>query len=87
MATPGRKRKLGDTEFEVPDSDDEEFGWDDDEDSKAFPSTLGPQWQGSEDLLLRPDIEDTSDVVKDTHEAEGRPFPTRAAPLSSSEVE
>lgn len=45
-----RKRKLGQTELEVPDSDDDEdYGWAD-EDEAALPAPP-PQWQGSEDLL------------------------------------
>lgn len=47
-ATPAQKRKLGETDFEIADSEDEEYGWDDDEDIPPMPS----QWQGSEDLLL-----------------------------------
>ncbi|KAK4130195.1 P-loop containing nucleoside triphosphate hydrolase protein [Trichocladium antarcticum] len=42
-----RKRKLGITDFEIADSD-EEYGWDDDGDAPPMPS----QWQGSEDILL-----------------------------------
>ncbi len=44
------KRKLGDTDFEIPDSDDEDYGWQGD-DEDAMPD-MPPQWQGSEDLLL-----------------------------------
>ncbi|KAK4240908.1 P-loop containing nucleoside triphosphate hydrolase protein [Achaetomium macrosporum] len=47
-STPAQKRKVGDTDFEVADSDDEDYGWDDDEELPPMPS----QWQGSEDLLL-----------------------------------
>lgn len=48
-STPARKRKIGDTDFEIADSEDEDYGWDDDEDElPPMPS----QWQGSEDLLL-----------------------------------
>ncbi|KAL7789009.1 P-loop containing nucleoside triphosphate hydrolase protein [Trichoderma ceciliae] len=47
------KRKLGQTELEVPDSDDEDYGWaDDDEDALPPPPS---QWQGSEDLILGKD--------------------------------
>ncbi|PHH69169.1 hypothetical protein CDD82_7950 [Ophiocordyceps australis] len=45
-----KKRKLGQTELEVPDSDDEDYGWAD-EDEEALPPPP-PQWQGSEDILL-----------------------------------
>ncbi|KAL7950232.1 P-loop containing nucleoside triphosphate hydrolase protein [Trichoderma barbatum] len=50
---PRPKRKLGQTEFEVPDSDDEDYGWaDEDEDALPPPPS---QWQGSEDLILGKD--------------------------------
>lgn len=50
-----RKRKLGQTELEVPDSeDDEDYGWAD-EDEAAMPAPP-PQWQGSEDVLLGQEI-------------------------------
>ncbi|UZP45648.1 hypothetical protein NXS19_013460 [Fusarium pseudograminearum] len=49
------KRKLGETELEVPDSeDDEDYGWAD-EDEAAMPAPP-PQWQGSEDLILGQDV-------------------------------
>lgn len=50
--TPMQKRKLGETGFEVPDSegDDEDYGWGDDDDT-ALPRPP-PQWQGSEDVIL-----------------------------------
>lgn len=50
----GPKRKLGQTELEVPDSeDDEDYGWaDEDEDALPPPPS---QWQGSEDLILGKD--------------------------------
>ncbi|KAH6634548.1 hypothetical protein B0J18DRAFT_406183 [Chaetomium sp. MPI-SDFR-AT-0129] len=47
-SNPAQKRKLGETDFEVADSEDEEYGWDDDDELPPMPS----QWQGSEDLLL-----------------------------------
>ncbi|KAJ4134859.1 hypothetical protein NW768_004468 [Fusarium equiseti] len=49
------KRKFGETELEVPDSeDDEDYGWAD-EDEAAMPAPP-PQWQGSEDLILGQDV-------------------------------
>ncbi|KAJ2895889.1 DNA repair protein rhp55 [Zalerion maritima] len=54
VSTPRRKRKLSDTGFEIPDSEDEEYGWNEDEEEIALPSTLEPQWHGSEDVLLHP---------------------------------
>lgn len=60
---PHHKRKLGQTDLEVPDSeDDEDYGWAD-EDEASMPAPP-PQWQGSEDLLLGQEIgrsEDDSD--------------------------
>ncbi|PHH87465.1 hypothetical protein CDD83_8842 [Cordyceps sp. RAO-2017] len=56
-----RKRKLGQTELEVPDSEDEgDEGEDDDygwagEDEEALPAPP-PQWQGSEDILLGQEV-------------------------------
>lgn len=53
-STPAPKRKLDETGFEVPDSEDE-YGWAE-EDCTLLPGRP-PQWQGSEDLILgtRPD--------------------------------
>lgn len=48
-SAPALKRKLADTDIEIPDSD-EEYGWQD-EDVEDLPR-MPPQWQGSEDLLL-----------------------------------
>lgn len=54
------KRKLGQTELEVPDSeDDEDYGWAE-EDEAAMPAPP-PQWQGSEDLILGQDIGQSDD--------------------------
>ncbi|KAK7755183.1 hypothetical protein SLS62_002688 [Diatrype stigma] len=41
--------KLGETGFELPDSEDDDYGWED-EDAAEIPPV--PQWQGSEDILL-----------------------------------
>ncbi|KAH8195774.1 hypothetical protein TruAng_010048 [Truncatella angustata] len=49
-STPHPKRKLGETEFEIADSEDEEYGWDN-EDSAQLPPNPS-QWQGSEDILI-----------------------------------
>ncbi|KAK4109587.1 P-loop containing nucleoside triphosphate hydrolase protein [Canariomyces notabilis] len=72
--TPAQKRKLGDTDFEIADSDDEDYGWDDDED--AIPP-MPSQWQGSEDLLLVPHSQSDEDPVGEEdaagpHDAESR---------------
>ncbi|RCI09425.1 hypothetical protein L249_3756 [Ophiocordyceps polyrhachis-furcata BCC 54312] len=57
FSVPSRKRKLGQAELEVPDSDDDDdddgaYGWAA-EDEAALPAPP-PQWQGSEDILLGP---------------------------------
>ena len=68
-STPALKRKLGDTDFEIADSDDEGFGWDDDEDLPPMPS----QWQGSEDILItrKPESEEEDHQDSDqSHEAD-----------------
>ncbi|KAK3997372.1 P-loop containing nucleoside triphosphate hydrolase protein [Cladorrhinum sp. PSN332] len=63
--TPAQKRKLGDTDFEIADSeeDDEDYGWDEDPD--AVPP-MPSQWQGSEDILLtRQPESDEEEVLED----------------------
>lgn len=61
--TPVQKRKLDETGFEVPDSEDE-YGWEE-EDISALPGQP-PQWQGSEDIILgahpETDEDDANDV-------------------------
>jgi hypothetical protein len=59
-STPAQKRKLGETDFEIADSDDEEYGWDDEE-LPPMPS----QWQGSEDILLTRNPESDEDDHQD----------------------
>lgn len=44
------KRKLGQADLEVADSDDEDYGWADED--EAYLPAPPPQWQGSEDILL-----------------------------------
>ncbi|KAM0338339.1 hypothetical protein ACHAPU_011355 [Fusarium lateritium] len=62
-----QKRKLGQTELEVPDSeDDEDYGWAD-EDEAAMPAPP-PQWQGSEDLILGQDIGQSEDENSEREE-------------------
>ncbi|KAK4178202.1 P-loop containing nucleoside triphosphate hydrolase protein [Triangularia setosa] len=66
MSTPAgaQKRKLGDTGFEIADSEDEgdgdDYGWD------LEPDALPPmpsQWQGSEDILLTREPESNTDAL------------------------
>lgn len=53
--TAQQKRKLGQTNFEVPDSeDDEDYGWAEEDDADLPPPP--PQWQGSEDILLGQEV-------------------------------
>lgn len=67
---PRHKRKLGQTEFEIADSEeDEDYGWADDDDS-AMPAPP-PQWQGSEDILLGQEVgrsDDDSDAEEQDEE-------------------
>ncbi|ETS83281.1 hypothetical protein PFICI_05157 [Pestalotiopsis fici W106-1] len=48
-STAQPKRKLGSTDFEIADSE-EEYGWDDEDSSELPPNPS--QWQGSEDILI-----------------------------------
>lgn len=59
------KRKLDQAGFEVPDSEDEDYGWREDDDS-ALPRPP-PQWQGSEDILLgtHPETDDDDSNADD----------------------
>ncbi|KAI0428282.1 P-loop containing nucleoside triphosphate hydrolase protein [Xylaria sp. FL1042] len=52
LATTHRrhKRKFDETDYEIADSEGEDYGWED-EDEAEMPN-MPPQWQGSEDLLL-----------------------------------
>ncbi|KAI0410253.1 P-loop containing nucleoside triphosphate hydrolase protein [Xylaria grammica] len=55
-----QKRKFDETDYEIADSEGEDYGWED-EDEAEMPN-MPPQWQGSEDLLLgRP--EDGDDLT------------------------
>ncbi|KAG6041383.1 hypothetical protein E4U41_004687 [Claviceps citrina] len=61
------KRKLDETDLEVPDSeDDEDYGWAD-EDEGALPQP--PQWQGSEDILLGQELVRSDDEREDDCES------------------
>ncbi|KAB5571910.1 P-loop containing nucleoside triphosphate hydrolase protein [Coniochaeta sp. 2T2.1] len=63
------KRKLQDTDFEVGDSDDEDYGWGEDENQDDLPPNPS-QWQGSEDLIVgvhRQNGED-SDEEREQHD-------------------
>uniref|UniRef100_A0A8H7TTI6 RecA family profile 1 domain-containing protein n=1 Tax=Bionectria ochroleuca TaxID=29856 RepID=A0A8H7TTI6_BIOOC len=81
------KRKLGNTDFEVPDSeDDEDYGWANEDDAHLPPPPS--QWQGSEDILLGQAVgrsDDGSDW--DEGDVEGHTSPDRltgkSTPLSA----
>lgn len=63
------KRKLGHTDLEIPDSeDDEDYGWAE-EDEASMPGPP-PQWQGSEDILLGQEV-GHSDDDDDDDDGEG----------------
>lgn len=61
-STPGPKRKFEETGFEIPDSEDEDYGWQE-EDTSLLPG-MPPQWQGSEDIILgqHPETDDEGNV-------------------------
>jgi len=61
-----QKRKLGDTDLEIADSEDEDYGWGDDDELPPMPS----QWQGSEDLLLTREHESEVYVIDGADEGE-----------------
>lgn len=67
-----KKRKLNETGFEVPDSEDE-YGWGE-EDASALPGQP-PQWQGSEDIILgtHTDTEDDDNSHVDDHKSDPTP--------------
>lgn len=69
--TPAQKRKLDETGFEIPDSEDEDYGWQEDDDN-ALPRPP-PQWQGSEDILLGQKLEADDDSQADESEPEHEP--------------
>ncbi|RYP06428.1 hypothetical protein DL764_003164 [Monosporascus ibericus] len=66
LSTSHGKRKLDETDFELADSEDEDYGWDD-EDAIEMPTV--PQWQGSEDILLghKEDGGNQSEATSDDH--------------------
>lgn len=68
-STPALKRKLAETDFEVPNSEDEDYGWQDEDDLPEMP----PQWQGSEDILLgrRPGSDDGEAEAEDEPSTDG----------------
>ena len=69
-STPARKRKLADTSFdiEIADTDDEDYGYQDDEAPLLPP--MPSQWKGSEDILLhhQPHSDEEDDQEEDEEE-------------------
>ncbi|KAH8884726.1 P-loop containing nucleoside triphosphate hydrolase protein [Thozetella sp. PMI_491] len=70
-STPAQKRKLHDASFEVADSDDEDYGWGEEDDNTVPP--MPSQWQGSEDLILgtQPATDDEEGLESEDDEPEG----------------
>jgi hypothetical protein len=69
------KRKLAQTDFEIPDSeDDEDYGWANED--EAYLPPLPQQWQGSEDILLGHDVgrsDEDNDVQDDGDRSSDEP--------------
>ncbi|KAI6785316.1 DNA recombination/repair protein RecA/RadB [Emericellopsis cladophorae] len=59
MGQTRTKRKIADTGFEVPDSEDDEYGWAEDDEAAMPPPPS--QWQGSEDVILGHEIGQSDD--------------------------
>ncbi|KAK8106255.1 hypothetical protein PG999_009614 [Apiospora kogelbergensis] len=79
------KRKLGDTNFEEPNSDEEDYGWEP-EDTDDIPA-MPPQWQGSEDILVGQHdeegnrLDEASDAASDASDE-----PNQAGKLKNAEA-
>ncbi|KAI1162435.1 P-loop containing nucleoside triphosphate hydrolase protein [Nemania serpens] len=84
LATNARhqKRKFAQSDFEIADSEGEDYGWEY-EDEAEMPN-MPPQWQGSEDLLLGRAEEDAS-LTAEISEPEDGPSGNITPVLSSSE--
>ncbi|KAI1118717.1 P-loop containing nucleoside triphosphate hydrolase protein [Nemania sp. NC0429] len=67
--TRHQKRKFAQSDFEIADSEGEDYGWED-EDEAEMPN-MPPQWQGSEDLLLG--VEEDANVTAELSESEEGP--------------
>ncbi|KAI1640282.1 hypothetical protein F4809DRAFT_590806 [Biscogniauxia mediterranea] len=75
-STPRPKRKLGQTDFEIADSEDEDYGWEDTDELPRMPS----QVQGSEDLLLGPADADGDEDEYESDEDSERQVLLRESP-------
>ncbi|KAI3329224.1 hypothetical protein HD806DRAFT_276974 [Xylariaceae sp. AK1471] len=81
-----QKRKFHESDFEIADSEGEDYGWEDDDEAE-MPS-MPPQWQGSEDLLLgRAEEEDDNDHQTVELSESGKPCQDAVLVISSSEHE
>lgn len=67
LSTTPQKRKPNSADFEIADSEDEGYGWDDDDEEALL--RMPTQWQGSEDILLG---RDGRDEDQDGDEDEGK---------------
>ncbi|KAK0645698.1 hypothetical protein B0T16DRAFT_390264 [Cercophora newfieldiana] len=65
-STPAPKRKLADTNFEIADSDDEDYGWQDEE---PLLPPMPSQWKGSEDVLLEPRSNSDEETLHEDEES------------------
>ncbi|OAA68894.1 DNA recombination/repair protein RecA/RadB, ATP-binding domain protein [Cordyceps fumosorosea ARSEF 2679] len=66
-----QKRNLDQAELEVPDSEDEDYGWAEEDEADLPPPPQ--QWQGSEDIILGQDVgrsEDEEEEYRSYDEAE-----------------
>ncbi|KAI1187143.1 P-loop containing nucleoside triphosphate hydrolase protein [Nemania serpens] len=82
--TRHQKRKFAQSDFEIADSEEEDYGWED-EDEAEMPN-MPPQWQGSEDLLLGQAEEDAK-LTAEIPEPEEGPSGNLTTVLYSSEHE
>jgi hypothetical protein len=88
LPTLPQKRKFEDTGFEIPDSDDEDYGWEQDDEEELPPPP--PQWQGSEDILgpgMGLDEEEGFEKDEELNELAGDPSPGVEAENVGQELE
>ncbi|KAI1503087.1 P-loop containing nucleoside triphosphate hydrolase protein [Biscogniauxia marginata] len=83
-STPRQKRKLDQTDFEIADSEDEDYGWEE-TDATEMPS-MPPQIQGSEDILLGRTDDDDDETDEDLEsQVSPRKSSSRIDPEQSSD--
>jgi hypothetical protein len=76
------KRKRADTNFEVPDSEDDDYGWAEDDEASMPPPPS--QWQGSEDTILGQEICQSDDDNSVEDEEDPGSVATPASPNPGS---